>query len=327
MLPLPHPMAAPPNGLEQSCVAVGCFSDQSWGRSNRYPRTMEDPATSLESRRSPRRDRRGEREDYIRFGSGTDGLARAEVRLSSCAFSPHRHDSYAIGITLSGVQRFEYRRSRHVCLPGQLHVLYPDEVHDGSAGTDSGFAYRIMYIAPELLTEACGSRTLPFVGNPVHNQGRVSTLVRWLLGSLDDPIGELACADIAATLVESLSALSGRSADSQPGPIHMQGVRVAREYLLANAREQTSAATLEELTGTDRYTLARHFRRAYGTSPDRYRTLRRLELARERMEAGVSLAEVAAWAGFADQSHFTRQFKKAFGMPPGRWLTLRSDAG
>jgi AraC-like DNA-binding protein len=76
---------------------------------------------------------------------------------------------------------------------------------------------------------------------------------------------------------------------------------------------------LERIAGIDRWTIARHFRAAFGTSPDRYRTMRRLELARRAIAAGASLADAAATAGFADQSHMTRHFKRAYGITPGRW--------
>src|SRR5205814_8631693 len=90
----------------------------------------------------------------------------------------------------------------------------------------------------------------------------------------------------------------------------------------AHAREQTSASILEKVADTDRFTIARHFRWAFGTSPDRYRTLRRLALARAAIESGQSLARAAAEAGFADQSHMTRHFKRTYGLTPGRWMAL-----
>jgi len=67
-----------------------------------------------------------QRRDSIRFGTGTLGLERAEVYLSTCAFEPHRHDTYTIGITRAGVQTFRYRGTRRVSLPGQLVILHPD---------------------------------------------------------------------------------------------------------------------------------------------------------------------------------------------------------
>lgn len=62
-----------------------------------------------------------------------------------------------------------------------------------------------------------------------------------------------------------------------------------------------------------------HFRRAFGTSPGRYRTMRRLTPARRAIESGQPLARVAARTGFADQSHVTRQFKRTYGPTPARW--------
>src|SRR5258708_13019286 len=105
--------------------------------------------------------------DSIRFGAGAPGIERAEVHLSTYAFEPHRHDTYAIGITTAGVQTFGYRGSRRICLPGQLHVLHPAEAHDGAAATEDGFSYRILYIAPELIRAALAGPPLPFAPRPL----------------------------------------------------------------------------------------------------------------------------------------------------------------
>jgi AraC-like DNA-binding protein len=261
------------------------------------------------------------RRDSIRLGASAPGLERLEVYLSTCAFQPHRHDTYAIGITTAGVQTFRYRGTRRVCLPGQLHVLHPDETHDGAAGTDDGFGYRILYLAPELVRGALDAGALPFVPEPVQQSTPATRLVASLLADLDEPISDLAQAEIAATLADTLRWLSGRPGH-RPVRIDLRAVQLARDYLAAHAREQTPASTLEQVTGADRFTLARHFRRAFGTSPDRYRTLRRLALVRGAIENGLPLAQAAAQAGFADQSHMTRQFKRTYGLTPAHWAAL-----
>jgi AraC-like DNA-binding protein len=262
-----------------------------------------------------------QRRDAIRFGASAPGLERAEVYLASCAFEPHRHDTYALGITTAGVQTFRYRGAHRICLPGQLHVLHPDETHDGAAGTDDGFGYRILYIAPELVRDALDGCALPFVADPVQKPTPTTHPVASLLADIDEPISDLARVEIAATIADTLRSLSG-----QPGhrtvTIDIRAVQLARDYLAANAREQTPASTLEQIAGADRFTLARHFRLAFGTSPDRYRTMRRLALARTMIEHGLPLAEAAAHAGFADQSHMTRQFKRTYGLTPARWTAL-----
>src|SRR5689334_9046453 len=68
---------------------------------------------------------------HIRIGPGGSGIERLEARFPGRAFAPHRHDTYAIGLTLSGVQTFHYRGVLRRSLPNQCHILHPDERHDG----------------------------------------------------------------------------------------------------------------------------------------------------------------------------------------------------
>jgi AraC-like ligand binding domain len=133
--------------------------------------------------------------ESIRFGAGAPGLDRASVSLSRTAFAPHRHDAYAVGLTTGGVQTFRYRGADRVCLPGQLHVLYPDELHDGAPGTDDGFTYRILYLAPALVREALADAPLPFVADPVQPVpgpvGPLAAVVASSLADLTEPIDRL----------------------------------------------------------------------------------------------------------------------------------------
>jgi AraC-like DNA-binding protein len=244
------------------------------------------------------------------------------VRLTTVAFAPHRHDTYAIGITMAGVQSFRYRGERRVGLPGQLHVLHPDELHDGGPGTRDGLSYRILYVEPELIRDALGGGSLPFVAEPVHD-GPAAREIWPLLEAMDDPLTDLSRHDFAASIARVLGALGGLG-ERRPGSIDLAAAARVREYLSEHPHEQTSAATLEHVAGIDRFAIARHFRRAYGTSPDRYRTMRRLERARAAILGGVPLARAAADAGFADQSHMTRQFRRAYGMTPGSWAAFAS---
>jgi AraC-like DNA-binding protein len=261
----------------------------------------------------------------IRFGAGADGIERAEAYLTTCAFEPHRHDTYAVGITLAGVQTFRYRGERRIGLPGQVHVLHPDEIHDGAAGTESGLHYRIMYIDPALIRQALGDRELPFVPEPVQAPTPHTRIVASLLADLDEPISELGRVEIAAAISDLLLFLSG--AKERRISIDVEALDSVRSYLAADPTAPTPAARLEQIAGSDRFAIARQFRHAFGTSPDRYRTMRRLDFARAQIERGVPLARAAADAGFADQSHMTRQFKRTYGLTPGRWVRALAGSG
>jgi AraC-like DNA-binding protein len=247
------------------------------------------------------------------------------VFLATCGFEPHRHDTYAIGVTVSGVQTFRYRGGRRVAFPGQVHVLHPDETHDGAPGTDDGFGYRILYVSPELVREALGGSELPFVEDPVRDPAPATAPLAAILSDLDAPISDLGRVEIATQVADMLVSLE-RPHTRRRLSIDVRAVELVREHLAAHPSEQTPASELERITGSDRFTIVRHFRRAFGTSPDRYRTLRRLDRARAAIAAGRPLAQAAFEAGFSDQSHMTRQFKRSYGMTPARWARLLAGA-
>ena len=70
-----------------------------------------------------------------------------------------------------------------------------------------------------------------------------------------------------------------------------------------------------------RYHFARQFKAATGLPPHQYVIMRRVERAKELLQAGtaLSLAEVAAHVGFSDQSHFSQHFKRLVGVTPGQF--------
>jgi len=73
-------------------------------------------------------------------------------------------------------------------------VLHPDELHDGAPGTDDGFTYQIVYLAPELIREALAP----------------------LLDDLAEPIGRLRAVEAAVAVADGLAHLAGRGRHRSP---------------------------------------------------------------------------------------------------------------
>ena len=252
----------------------------------------------------------------------SEGIERIDARFHGNAYAPHRHDTYALGVTLSGVQTFSYRGTSHFSMPGNVIVLHPDEVHDGGAGTDEGLHYRMLYLPPEKTTEA-GCSVLPFARSAVIEDQEFHQCLTEALGNLDGEPDNLLLIDWQSRLSDLLWKHSNGSV-KPIRRINRAAVLRCRDYLLENSADTVGSEELEQISGLDRFTLFRHFRCLFGTSPHRYLIMRRLQKCKAMMRAGTGLAETAFACGFADQAHFTRHFKNAFGMPPGRWLSLVS---
>ena len=258
------------------------------------------------------------------------GVELFSAWLAGEAYQRHRHDSYAVGVTDFGVQIFDYRGSARTSVPGQVVTLYPDEVHNGRAGTVEGFGYRIIYVDPALLADAvrdlCGRPgPLPFVSEPVSTSAALAHAVE---AAFHARLESLAVDALIVDLARGLMAVErGGLRSVLCRRVDVRAVERARQFLDAEKTRVVHSRELESVTGLTRYDLARQFRIRFGTSPYRYLLMRRLEYARERIHRERSLTEVALDAGFADQAHFTRVFRSAFGLTPGRYRALRNGSG
>src|SRR5918911_1820871 len=131
--------------------------------------------------------------DWVRSRGPIGGVELLQTWFSGRGFAPHRHDTYGIAVTDVGVQTFDYRGSLQRSLPGQVTVLHPDEKHDGRAGTEGGFGYHIVYVAPAEIGAAVRAITgrpmpLPFVPEPVRGSPLLASAVRDAFGSGLEPL-------------------------------------------------------------------------------------------------------------------------------------------
>ena len=267
--------------------------------------------------------------DWVSSRGPIDGVELLRAWFGGRGYVRHRHDTYAISVTESGLQVFDYRGRVELSRPGQVVVLHPDEMHDGRAGGADGFGYRIVYVDPARVADAVrvvrGRPTpLPFVREPVSGN---PILARAVTAAFQSALEPLALDALVLRLAEGL--IKGDREIPVAGELRrLDHAALAQgRAFLDSRRAVVRSAELEAVTGLNRYEFARQFRTRYGTSPYRYSVLRRLDFARGRLLGGTSLAELALAAGFADQAHFTRMFRAAYGITPGRYARLHAAAG
>lgn len=258
--------------------------------------------------------------DWVLHSHAPGKVERIEAYFSGHGYDLHRHDTYAIGRTLSGVQSFHYRKAMRHSLPGGTLVLHPDEVHDGMAGTDDGFRYRMLYIDPVLIQQALGGKPLPFIAGGLSDDVRLRQATESFMQTMDCAFEPLEEDDAIYDLAHALQAAAGKSRGRRA--LDYPAAERARAYIHSSGGASVKLEELEHVSGRDRWSLSRDFRALYGTSPYRYLTMRRLDHCRRLLLAGTCLADAAIDSGFFDQSHMTHHFVRSFGITPARWLGM-----
>jgi AraC-like DNA-binding protein len=261
--------------------------------------------------------------DWSRWHHGPGGIELLEADFERHVYDRHMHDSYAVGYTLRGVQRFWCRGETYDSTPGRVIAINPGDVHDGRSGSAGGYAYRMCYLPIPLVHDIVSDAlerdvTTVDAETPLPND---ATLHRDLDGAWRAMVSgphSLAADERLHRSVAALARTAGRRLPSSAATDEPALSRV-RDFLHAHLHTAVSVRELAALASLSRFQLSRQFQRLYGLPLHAYHLHVRLAESKRQLRAGTPIASVAADLGFADQSHFHRRFRRCFGVTPAEW--------
>ena len=210
------------------------------------------------------------------------------------------------------------------------------------AGTPSRRQWRghmgslLVFLEPDLVTRVAAEEfgldparwavpPLDFQALPQLRAAMLAVEAELTAGGLGGPLAAESLANLLAVhLLRHLSA-PRRLERGRDGALPRGRLRAVVEYI---EEHLDGSPSLEQMAATAHlsvYHFARQFRAATGLPPHQYVISRRVERAKQLLQEGdLSLAEVAAAAGFADQSKLSHTFKRVIGVSPRQF---RRSAG
>jgi AraC-like DNA-binding protein len=157
---------------------------------------------------------------------------------------------------------------------------------------------------------------------PLVRDGRLAQRFVELHRALESPSWSLERESLLADWLHDVSggsqALDERRRSARRDPALGRACEFLQDELAGNV----TLAELERAAGVSRHRLSRIFRAAYGMPPHRFQLAQRIRMARQMLERGVAIAEVAQATGFFDQSHLHRHFRRTLGMTPASYARL-----
>jgi AraC-like DNA-binding protein len=258
---------------------------------------------------------------------GHDDVIWMRGRTTGYAVEPA--GEYVIGVATSAGYHLRRGRERFPVSAGRLVVLDPAAAHLGRPLGEEPWSARLLVLELGLQTSsiADGDRwanaAFPC---PLVDDSRLARRFVDLHRAAEAGADRLELdVRLSGFLDDLIAASSGRRTGAT---VDRTAVERARDYLHDHLTEKVGLDDVAAAAGTSKYHLVRQFHAVVGVPPHAYQLGQRILLARRLLERDVPVAEVAARAGFVDQSHLHRQFRRRLGITPGRYAAaFRRDRG
>ncbi|QAR32122.1 AraC family transcriptional regulator [Geovibrio thiophilus] len=267
--------------------------------------------------------------------TGTDSpYGRIEVmraQMINTRFAKHFHEGFGVGVITSGTLSFNYRGERLIAGKGLVNTVNPDEPHDGCPAEGSGWTYRMLYFAESVFSNAfhdiSAQNRTPYITNGVIEDGSLaSEILRYTEITADPESSALEKDSAACTLMASVIAHTDKKPQGVKTCRLGSRLRTVKDFINDRITENITGRELADTAGLSLFHFIRSFKADTGLTPHEYASVRRAIYARKLLENGLTPAEAASEAGYADQSHMTKRFRRFFGTTPKTFQQLRTIA-
>ncbi|MDD4311052.1 MAG: AraC family transcriptional regulator [Eubacteriales bacterium] len=249
--------------------------------------------------------------------------------------APHFHDFYECSLLLSGQLSYQIESVSFAEEPGDLLLIGPNHVHRPLFIHENKPYERIVFWLSRMFVEKLSDENcdLSACFSGTHNSAiRLSgaareqitrVLFELLQASEGEPFGrEVLTRALSASLLVYLNRIS-RGEGVAPPQMEIRVsplVKRVSDYLEEHLSEPI---TLDELCRTvylSKYYLERKFRQETGASIYQMLQKKRMIRARNQMQKGLSLTQIALNCGFSEYSGFYKAFRSEYGMSPHDYL-------
>jgi AraC-like DNA-binding protein len=238
-------------------------------------------------------------------------------------FPRHAHDQFGIGVVDAGGHKSWSGIGSVEARPGDVIMVNPGEMHDGSPVDGIPRRWRMLYFDPAVIRDEIHQDVPPSVDilYPVVRNSRLAGRFLALFAAITATVQD--SLELEQHLIDSLI-YAFRRHSNRPTPGRAFGdatipVREALDLLHSDLQNPATLARLAAISGVSRFQFLRAFTRQVGITPHAYVMQLRVRAVRRLLANGISPAEAAIEAGFADQSHMTRIFLRQVGVTPGRY--------
>lgn len=226
------------------------------------------------------------------------------------AYKPHVHNELSLGYIVEGStdltlndRTIHYRAGDGVIIPPLMtHRCAPNDIQH--------WAYVMLFVDPSYYSDVVSfSQAKKLTGN--QTQQLTVFLEQLLIEKIPDTLENI--------LIELLLEFGEKGITNTS--VHNEDViETTRDYILQHGNEEITLDKLQQLSGLNKFSIIRNFKKLYTTTPAAYHLQCRVAEAKRLLSKGEDVLTICEELRFYDQAHLIREFKKMYGITPGAYI-------
>lgn len=249
-----------------------------------------------------------EQDRYLEFSrSIIKGIEIKRCRNTPHAHKPHIHNEFSLGYIVEGSTDLSLNGNTIHYGSGDGVIIPPLMTHRCAPKDINHWAYIMLYVDPSYYSDIlCFSQAKKLIGNQA--QKLIGFIERLLLEKFPDTLENI--------LIELLLEFGDKDISERTSTDTSNIIKKIHDYILSHVNDVITLDKLEEISGLNKFSIIRNFKKLYTTTPAAYHLQYKVAEAKRLLNEGVDVFDICGELRFYDQAHFIREFKKMYGITP-----------
>lgn len=252
-----------------------------------------------------------EQDRHMEFSrSIIEGVEIKRCKNNPHAYKPHVHNELSLGYIEEGSTDFSFNDKTIIYRSGDGVMIPPLMTHRCAPKDINHWGYVMLFVNPSYYSDVVTfSQAKKLTGNEV--QKLIGFIEQLLIEKIPDTLENL--------LIELLLEF-GDDDISEFTATNTRDIQSIHDYILHHVNDLITLEKLQEMSGLNKYTIIRNFKKLYLTTPAAYHLQYRVAEAKRLLSKGADVFDICEELRFYDQAHMIREFKKMYGITPGTYI-------